>query len=819
MTPTEVLPALQTLALGLTALRRSDLGTGGLEGGRREAENTYGLPEGAPLAAVLTHWFERQKKAVLAAFPAAHVAPLPESVPSLTDWDHPMALACTPHLSAVWDESGKGVMLRLGLDPGEFRVTSPHLRHAIEAAALDFCRATNRTTTKQLGDQLDRLRGELVAGLVDEGESDRELTKRVSRVFENATGSRAATIARTESSRAYHAAQAEAARESGVVAGLELLLSVAACPLRRKVATEAKRVRLGQAFAVIGHNPVYSEVRYPPLHPSCQCTAIEVLSPAYGGPEDPEFRPTLVQPKADDDYRPPEGVPEAQPQPGKGKPVHHPAKPAEKPVGDEAFAPPEIKVAPDRPLEPVHRPGEAPELPPNIPLPPEPGPKPKAKNAKPKPKQPKPDAFPADPEALTVVKQLGGSTGAELVVDPATGRKFVRKRGANPDHLREEGYADAAYRALGVDVPESRVYETPRGPVKLAEYHEGRTLGELTRVDPAKAAAATADLRKGFVADCLLGNWDVIGTGFDNVLVTAEGATLRIDNGGSLRFRAQGARKGPTQWSGTVGELDSMRSAAANAFAAKVFGALTDDEVKAQVKAVLRKKAALLKALPADLHDTVNARLGFLRSVADAKPPKPVGKFKPLPADAFKPVDTSPAALEAWSNKHFGGWANTLTAAEKKAVRQYTGSGYYAMNTALRRATPVEGTELGKTIATLQKALKKSTLAEGIVVRRGIGSLEDMGLSRGQVAPGVLVSDPAFVSTTVAPKATFGSGAKFEIRLPAGTPGAFVNAAGSYSSHPSELEFLIPAGQGNFRVVEHKTVSGVDHVVLQWVKL
>lgn len=110
---------------------------------------------------------------------------------------------------------------------------------------------------------------------------------------------KAEQIAVTEASRAVHLAQIEADRQSGVVAGLELLLSADACELCRRVYNEARRVRLGQAFATIGTNPDYSTIHAPPIHPHCQCSMIEVLKPEYGGPADVQWAPTLDQPQKD----------------------------------------------------------------------------------------------------------------------------------------------------------------------------------------------------------------------------------------------------------------------------------------------------------------------------------------------------------------------------------------------------------------------------------------------------------------------------------------------------------------------------------------
>jgi hypothetical protein len=101
-----------------------------------------------------------------------------------------------------------------------------------------------------------------------------------------------------------------------VVQGYELLLSADACPLCRMVATECKRVRVGQAFAVIGDHPDYSNIKFPPLHVNCQCSMTSVLTPETGGPADPEWGTTLVQPDPAD-WTPPPGKRVPRPEPGR----------------------------------------------------------------------------------------------------------------------------------------------------------------------------------------------------------------------------------------------------------------------------------------------------------------------------------------------------------------------------------------------------------------------------------------------------------------------------------------------------------------------
>ena len=89
-----------------------------------------------------------------------------------------------------------------------------------------------------------------------------------------------------------------------------------------------------------------------------------------------------------------------------------------------------------------------------------------------------------------------------------------------------------------------------------------------------------AQIRKNLVIDAWLANWDVVGLENDNIVVAKSGdkTAWRIDSGGALLFRAQGAPKG-TAFGDEVGEIDSLRNESINATAAKVFGGVTQAEL------------------------------------------------------------------------------------------------------------------------------------------------------------------------------------------------------------------------------------------------
>ena len=197
-----------------------------------------------------------------------------------------------PMLSATWDRALNRFMPRVGLDPDSMDVVNPHLERQIQQQALDFCQSTNDSTSQTLDAALAKLREELTEGIVKEGEALPEITKRVNQIFNLAEKKKAREIAQTETSRAVHSAQEQAAIHSGVVIGWRWLASADACDVCLAIVARCPVVKLGQSFAVIGHNPTYQNVKFPPAHPRCNCTVTEVLDTD----ETPRFHPTLDQP-------------------------------------------------------------------------------------------------------------------------------------------------------------------------------------------------------------------------------------------------------------------------------------------------------------------------------------------------------------------------------------------------------------------------------------------------------------------------------------------------------------------------------------------
>lgn len=128
-------------------------------------------------------------------------------------------------------------------------------------------------------------------------------------------------------------------------------------------------------------------------------------------------------------------------------------------------------------------------------------------------------------------------------------------------------------------------------------------------------------LRAGYAVDVLLGNWDVVGASADNILVDANGEPWRIDNGGSLKFRAQGAQKTKDQWGEFIDDLWTMTghgSRIDNTAPSNIpqyFGNVRPLEIAKEINQHDWTKA--LSTLPPDEKKVLENRLEEFRQIAE----------------------------------------------------------------------------------------------------------------------------------------------------------------------------------------------------------
>ena len=284
-----------------------------------------------------------------------------------------------------------------------------------------------------------------------------------------------------------------------------------------------------------------------------------------------------------------------------------------------------------------------------------------------------PETLPPEPEPIPTKdlprtgEHLGGSTGARQVEDPATGKRYVDKRGNHPDHVREESTADRVYEALGVPVAPHTLIETESGPLKRASMIEGgETLDHFIHSGDHSAEEVRAvedQLRSHYALDSLISNWDVLGMEGDNVIVK-DGVAYRIDNGASFRYRAQGAAKG-SRFGTTVDEIDNLRNPDLAAWGDRqvsIFGGVTDGMLRRQILDLGPQMDTILSLVPPELREQMKARYqDMLDRTAHMTPDAPAAGAEALPPPRVAPAaPLQPTKIGEYEHEYMVGFYNDL---------------------------------------------------------------------------------------------------------------------------------------------------------------
>ena len=172
--------------------------------------------------------------------------------------------------------------------------------------------------------------------------------------------------------------------------------------------------------------------------------------------------------------------------------------------------------------------------------------------------------------------QLGSNEGGWY--EKPNGERYYVKFYENPSQGRVEFIANAIYAKLGI--------KSVRSEIIQMDGREAIASPAVPEATPASkgAQSESEDVQKGFVADAFLANWDVVGLVYDNIVQGKDGF-YRIDNGGSLIFRAQGGDKAYSPDS--IPELKSMRVSGRPT--GEVFAGITEEEIARQARELISK--------------------------------------------------------------------------------------------------------------------------------------------------------------------------------------------------------------------------------------
>lgn len=219
----------------------------------------------------------------------------------------------------------------------------------------------------------------------------------------------------------------------------------------------------------------------------------------------------------------------------------------------------------------------------------------------------------------------GGSNTGYYVINKETGELFYAKEAAGGNKLQAEMAAAQLYAAAGIDVPEISSFNASDGTNGILSKY----VPDLNNLSKPHALA-----NEGFGMDVLLNNWDVVGTGYDNILITADGKrVVRIDAGGSFDYHAK--QSGSKPFGAIPTELITLLDSNINSYAANIFGKMSRaDMIKSLEKAANIKVGDITTILNnagvGHYADTLLARRKFIKSFLEELKANPQGSMSTL---------------------------------------------------------------------------------------------------------------------------------------------------------------------------------------------
>ena len=204
--------------------------------------------------------------------------------------------------------------------------------------------------------------------------------------------------------------------------------------------------------------------------------------------------------------------------------------------------------------------------------------------------------------AVTIIEPTDIVKPAGTIIDKADYVKYKPAKGSNPGGFYESKSNPAErwyFKEVGEDkayneILAARLYE--KAGVNVPDVQPmtyGKQTGVASRIvdgveensKKLMSGKYKVDIEENFMVDAWLANWDTVGTGYDNMVFVGN-KVLRIDVGGSLRYRAMGSKKG-NLWNNAVDEINSLRDSNTNVYAAEVFKNVTKKQMEIGARKVL----------------------------------------------------------------------------------------------------------------------------------------------------------------------------------------------------------------------------------------
>lgn len=163
-----------------------------------------------------------------------------------------------------------------------------------------------------------------------------------------------------------------------------------------------------------------------------------------------------------------------------------------------------------------------------------------------------------------------GSNPSKIFYSP-NGEKYYGKIYKNYERIETEHLASVLYLFAGIDAVETRIAKNKKDFVLLQKWIDNLRLPK---------PKDSKDVRKGFLIDVWLANWDAPMN--DNIMMKNNNEPIRIDVGGSLDYRARGGKKDSTKnpFGAEARQLFSMRKKGRHVN----FKDITNEELREQKK-------------------------------------------------------------------------------------------------------------------------------------------------------------------------------------------------------------------------------------------
>jgi hypothetical protein len=211
----------------------------------------------------------------------------------------------------------------------------------------------------------------------------------------------------------------------------------------------------------------------------------------------------------------------------------------------------------------------------------------------------RPSTFPATLHAISHPESLGGGTQSTFKVYEDQQRKaYVLKFGSSQAQIKIEILMNILYKRLGIAIPKIQAYRViPPDLAKslgLSRNLQTVQLSEyLDAADRQDEDAIIRQARDDFITHAFMGNIDITKT--ENFIQTKKGEIKLIDAGANFLFKSLGQSR--EEESHTVNEILSMRDPNKNPSGAIWFRTLTDEDIKNQVKALIKKHRLIEKTI------------------------------------------------------------------------------------------------------------------------------------------------------------------------------------------------------------------------------